>query len=559
MKPTRKSIFKCVTCLLTLALLFLFGITQPDDTSAAEKPKYGGTLRIIGKNLRQFDPAKTGSFKTNFMISFFYETLVTGDLEKMREEGRLPGDVGIYVPNEYVKGVLAERWEWLDSTTFVFYLRKGVKFQNKPPVNGREFVADDVVYSYKRYMSSKRLDHYVYNHIESVVAKDKYTVVFNLKEPYSQTLTHIGQGLNHWIVPHEVVEKYGDLSDWENAVGTGPFVLKNFSPANFITFQRNPDYWNKGKPYVDGVKALLIKDVETRLAALRTGKVDIVDEVQPIKVARLKKSNPELKYNKVLFVPFVIYMRTDKKPFNDIRVRKALQMAIDRKAIAERYWGGDAEILAHPFPPSWEDVYTPLDELGKAAENYNYNPEKARQLLKDAGYPNGFKTKLTYTLAYGRVYAEQMELVKDYFSKIGVDLELNLKEYMAYYTTAHKGKYEGMGAGLLSHSPLSSTRYYIPGSTQNKCHVNDPEFTELARQLKEAYNDRSKFNAIAKKINRYAIEQAWDIAMPSPYIYNIWQPWVKNFHGHMISGGYDWGHTFEGVWIDQALKKKMLK
>ena len=559
MKTIKIRNFKHITGLLTIAILLVFGIALLDDSFAAEKPKYGGTLRIVGKNIKQFDPAQTASMNTQFMISFFYDALITGDLEKMQKEGKLPGAVSTYTPNKYLKGALAERWEWLDSTTLVFYLRKGVKFQNKPPVNGREFVADDVVYSFKRYFSSKKVDHYIHDHIESVVAKDKYTVVFKLKEPYSQALLHIGMD-NSWIFPHEVVEKYEDLSNWENAVGTGPFLLKNFSSGNSLTFQRNPDYRDKEKIYVDKIKASIIRDRETRLAAFRTGKVDILYGVKSSKMAGLKKSNPELKYRKLLFFPVVIYMRTDKKPFSDIRVRKAIAMAIDRKAIVKRYWGGDAEIYAHPYPPTWgEELFTPLDKLGEAAENFSYNPEKAKQLLKAAGYPNGLKTKLTYTMAYGRAYAEQMELVKAYLSQIGVDLELNLKEYMAYYTTAHKGKYEGMGAGLLDAQPLASTRYYVPGSTWNKSHVNDPKMIEMAMQLKAATGDRSKFNAIAKKTMKYAIGQTWDIPMPSPYVYMIWQPWVKNFAGLETATGLDQGHTFEGVWIDQALKKKMLK
>jgi len=552
--------FNFITCLLAIALLFVFGIALSDEASSAEKPKYGGTLRMRALNIKQFDPAKTGSYKTSNMVSLIYEGLVTGDQEKMRNDPDFHRDVGGYTPPKFLKGALAESWEWLDSTTLVFYLRKGVKWPNKPPVNGREFVADDVVYSFNRYMTSKRLDQYVLGHVKSVMAKDKYTVVFKLKEPYAEGVLHIGLGLNHYIVPREAVEKYGSLSNWEAATGTGPFLLENFSPGNSLTYKRNPDYWDKGKPYVDKIKALIIGDVESRLAALRTGKLDILDSVQPMKIAGLKKTNPELKFRPSYYAPFVIYMRTDKKPLNDIRVRKALAMAIDRKAIVEKYWGGDAEILAHPYPPTWEEVYTPLNELGEAAELYRYNPEKAKKLLKEAGYPNGFKTTLTYTLGYGRVYSQQMELVKEYFSRIGVDLQLILKEYMAYYTTAHKGKYEGMGAGLHGQSsPLGSARYFLPGSTMNKSHVNDPKYVELIRQLKGAYDDRAKFDAIAKKVNRYAVGQAWNIAMPSPFVYTIWQPWVKNFYGAINATRYDRGHAFTDVWIDQTLKKSLKK
>jgi peptide/nickel transport system substrate-binding protein len=531
-------------------------IVQPGGVFAAEKPKYGGTLRMSALNIKAFDPARTASYKTNMMISFIYEGLVTGDQEKMRKDPNFHRDVGGYTPPNFIKGALAESWKWQDSTTLIFHLRKGVKFQNKPPVNGREFVADDVTFSFKRYRTSKRLDQYVLNHVDSITAKDKYTIVFKLKEPYSQAISHMGLGLNHFIVPHEVVEKEGNLSNWETAIGTGPFLLDNFSPGNALTYKKNPEYWDKGKPIVDEIKALIIPDVETQLAALRTGKIDIVDSIQPIKVSSLKETNPSLQFRKYLFVPYAIYMRTDKKPFNDIRVRKALAMAIDRKKIADRYWGGDAEILAHPYPPPWEEVYTPLNKLGEAAEIYSYNPEKAKKLLREAGYPNGFKTKLTYTLGYGRVWAQQMELVKEYFSKIGVDLQLVLKEYMAYYTTAHKGKYEGMGAGLHGQSdPLGSARYFLPGSTMNKSHVNDPKYNEMVRQLKLAYDDRAEFDAIAREINRYVVGQAWNIAMPSPYIYVIWQPWVKNFYGAIAAMRYDRGHAFTDVWVDESLRK----
>ena len=167
---------------------------------------------------------------------------------------------------------LAERWEELDDTTYVFHLRQGVKWHNKPPVNGRELVAEDVKFTYDRFLTEKgSTNRYLLDSVDRIEVVDRYTVKFLLKEPYVWFISVLAYPTSMWIIAPEVVQQYGDLKRPETAIGTGPFILERYEPNVKTVFKRNPDYYREGQPYVDGVEWLVINDESTGLAMYRTG------------------------------------------------------------------------------------------------------------------------------------------------------------------------------------------------------------------------------------------------------------------------------------------------
>jgi peptide/nickel transport system substrate-binding protein len=230
----------------------------------AGQPKRGGTLRVPGRDPQHFDPHLTFNVRTHTTLSFVYSKLV-----RYRVGAGTPSGTFLIEPD------LAERWEAPDDTTYVFHLRYGVHWQNKPPVNGRELVAEDVKFTFDRFLAEKSNPlRYMLEPMDRVEVVDRYTVKFVLKEPYIWLLDVLATSKAMWIIAREVVEQFGDLKKPESAIGTGPFLLERYEPNVKTVFTRHPDYFLKGLPWVDGVEWLVIDDPSTGLAMYRTGQLD---------------------------------------------------------------------------------------------------------------------------------------------------------------------------------------------------------------------------------------------------------------------------------------------
>jgi len=306
------------------------------------RPRYGGVLIRTG-SASHFDEG----FGTPYgwtVGDLTNEELLTGDWMKGpagTDEVSWHGTS--YFNLDYVTGSLAESWELTDSDTLVFHLRKGVHFHDKPPVNGREMTADDVVFTINRLFydcPQAYLIKIIKERPESITALDKWTVEIKcVAGEVGTMLQMLGDAVR--IIPREMVDTYGDMQDWRNSCGTGPFELVDYVPMSSLTLVRNPNYWmtdplhpENQLPYLDGVKVLEIADLSTRLAALRTGKIDYLGSVSLEDGEDLLRTNPELNNVKTLGEGnsiYLIYHRIDKPelPFQDIRVRRALQMAVD--------------------------------------------------------------------------------------------------------------------------------------------------------------------------------------------------------------------------------------
>ncbi|PYM16791.1 MAG: hypothetical protein DMD81_11580 [Candidatus Rokuibacteriota bacterium] len=284
--------------------------------------KRGGTLRVRGWDPPHFDPHLTLNFKTNTTLSFVYGKLVRHKVG------------GTVTPGTFaVEPDLAERWEELDDTTVVFYLRKGVRWQNRPPVNGRELTAEDVKFTYDRFLTEKGNPiKYLLDPVDRVEVVDRYTVRFRLKEPFVWLVNALANPNGTWILPRECVEKYGDLKRPEAAIGTGPFILERYEPNVKTTYRRNPDYFRAPLPWVDAVEWTVMDDESVGLARYSTNQIDAGPgpqwSVRQQDLDTLKKRRPDLVYRDFLSnVTTGIYMRTDKPPFNDVRVRRAISHA----------------------------------------------------------------------------------------------------------------------------------------------------------------------------------------------------------------------------------------
>src|SRR5438309_10478297 len=241
-----------------------FSCPAPLWGAEAGPPRRGGILRVRGYDPVHFDHHLTLNARTNTTLSFVHSTLLR---YKVGPE---------IVPGMFtVEPHLAERWEEPDDLTYVFHLRRGVTWHNKPPLNGRELVADDVQFTFDRFLREKaNVLRDTLEPVDRVEVVDRYTVKFVLKEPFVWLAHRLANPEGMWIIAPEVVQKFGDLKTPESAIGTGPFILERYEPNVKTVFKRNPAYFREGQPYIDGVEWIVVTDPSAALAMYRSGQLD---------------------------------------------------------------------------------------------------------------------------------------------------------------------------------------------------------------------------------------------------------------------------------------------
>jgi peptide/nickel transport system substrate-binding protein len=512
---------------------------------SADAPKRGGILRIADREAPNLDPHLSVSFLTHSWDSMVYSQLVR---YAHGPEQKSPADFSI-VPD------LAEKWVQESPTVIVFTLRKGVHFHNKPPVNGREVTAEDAKYSIQRFMT-KSAFRARFDVVQSVDAVDRYTLRVTLKEPFAPFLNHLAAAMYVAILPREVEEKFKDFNRPEAMIGSGPFMLKSYEKGVQIAFERNPDYYVKGLPYLDGVVIEITPDASARLSLLRAGKVDMGHMwgfLSAEEARSVKKTNPEMvSIPTTNLASAIIYMRTDQKPFNDVRVRRAISLAIDRKAWSDSILDGEGCIDSGPVPCALVDWKLPAAKMDPAKAKYlvGYDPAEAKRLLAEAGYPNGLTVPMYHWPGYIPPFRTYYELAADSLSKIGVTVELKPEEYGKYISTTYLGKYEKMAMGPQAPgNEIDDWLFsgFFPEQPHNRSHVADAELNKmLIAQRREL--DPAKRLAIVQDIQRYLADKAYYVYLPTWPQHITHAPRVKGFKHH---DGFSLGQRLMFTWLAQ--------
>ena len=598
----KKRVLLVVCCLVFVLLLIVScgpgatttaptTTTRPPTTSVApsatttppvnaDKPKYGGTFTAIGVEPTNFDSGLRG--QSGGLVETVYEQYMGADWTR--------GPAGSGVTN-FASGsntledtygpYIAESWTTTEVGVWVLNLRQNVHWQKVDSdagrlMNGRLMTADDVVSSFKRLLavptSWMNVGQPRAAKAASIEKTGPWQVTIRTPVDPMTSFTWLiqGAGFNR-VYPPEVVAKYGDLGDWKNAVGTGPFILKDYVVGSSMTFVRNKDYWGtnpvgpgKGDqiPYLDTYKELYIPDLSTRQAGFRTGKIDMLADVVRDDAKTLMSANPKVQsITYMVNTPWGMTMRTDKQelPFKDRRVRQALVLAIDYKAFND-YFGGDSDYDVWPINKQVAAMYEPLSKMPQAVQDlYRYNPEKAKQLLKEAGYPNGFKTTVVVP-TQPTTAVDEATVFKEMWSKIGVDLALDLKE-PAVYNSMNTARNNAEMSYRLLWGAYAQQLYFSPfsaSSTNNPSYVNDPAgtapfYADLYNEVgKYIFIDMPKAYQAYKKLKPVALEDAWYIMRPTPNTYILWWPWLKNYlgQGNQL-------FRFRYSWIDRDLKTSM--
>ena len=488
-------------------------------------------------------------------------------------------------PNQYLEGQLAKSWELTDPSTLTFHLRQGINWQNISPANGREFTANDVVYHFHRMYGggdgfSKPSPYQIVDPVTqtmiSVTATDKYTVVFKYTmanpEAIMEALEALGGNIFDIECP-DAVQLWGNVTDWHHAIGTGPFILQDFVSDSSATLVKNPDYWGYDErypqnqlPYIDKLQYLIIPDDATALAALRSGKIDILDGVSLQTSQSIKKTNPEILDIPQLFSDcYTVDPRVDVKPFNDIRVREAMQMAIDLPTIASTYYLGtvnpNPSTLTSNHMTGWGWSYDQWPQELK--DEYAYNPTGAKQLLAAAGYPTGFKTDVVADAASD---LDLLQIIKSYFSDVGIDMSIRTMDdtsWSNFVLFGHKQDqlaYRGGLGGGLGHTfaPINQFNINKTGFMANYWMIADSVYDTAGAHALAATTVDGVKQALTDA-NKELAQQHFIISLLQPNLFGLCQPWLKGYNGQWgaistSSGPHLNGEYMARFWIAQNLK-----
>jgi peptide/nickel transport system substrate-binding protein len=349
-----------------------------------------------------------------------------------------------------------------------------------------------------------------------------------------------------------VLEEDGDLK--KRLIGTGPFTLKEHTRKVRVVLQRNPDYFDKGRPYLDEYVILSTPDAATRLAAFRTGQSDLIWLASPSEVETARKTNPQAivqSYHNTL-TPFGIALAQDRPPFNDVRVRRAISMAIDRQKQVDTIFEGEG-ILGWGVPYIYYQDKTPT--AADFGPWWQYRPADAKKLLAEAGHPNGFETTLFYYEYFPQMTSQVQLVQQDLKKNLNINVKITKLDYTSYYGRYVDGKWDGMSWGFQSGHAVGlderTYQYMHSKSTKNFFRANDPVIDELTTKLRRT-PDRAEQRMLAKKIVDREYDQVLRMWMPYSNGFVVLQPHVRNAGSGAMRRTDAYGSpAVARVWIDK--------
>ena len=499
---------------VSLALIFML------TSNALAVPKYGGTVKIVVTK----DAKSLGDILQIFRVDMMMfslpcvETLLRFDAK------------GLPTPH------LVESWEETpEKKTIALRLRRGVKFHD-----GTDFNAEAVKYNLDRYRTSKRAELKI---VEKVEIVDSHTVRLVISQWDNTLLANLASYPGFMASP-SAFEKHGELWAANNPVGTGPFRFKKWTKGAGIKYERFKSYWQKGKPYLDSLELVIIKDPMTRVAAFRAKEVDAVLHLDSKTVRELRASgNVETATTARSFFNYVPDAAHEESPFADMRVRQAVNYAVDRKAIAKHITGGLWEAINQPASARmWE--YNP-NVVG-----HPYNPSKARQLLAEAGYPNGFKT----TMDLPNMDADLISAttaVQGYLKSVGIDAKIELLDISRYLENGlkgWKGLHYGGGAIAIPDQLSNLKRVYSGFSPHQVSTIKPAKIDELLLKGLAAHDFETK-KAIAHKLMELYAEEYCSVFWFG--IVTDTSAWQKYVHELGLNKVVAFLFTPEDAWVDK--------
>jgi len=484
MFATRSTLWRLL-CILSLLWWFVCGLSITDSPA---QPKGQITYAIhftIAPTF--FEPAENNGITSFLFLYAIHDALV----KPMPGNQRTPS--------------LAESWsESEDGLTYEFKLRQGVTFHNGAPLT-----AEDVKFSYERYHGQSAA--LFREKIKAIEIVDPLRVRFHLKEPWPDFMTFYSSmsASAGWVVPKKYIEQVGDDGFKKHPIGAGPYKFVSQKEGIELVLEAYDGYWRK----VPHVKTLVMRSIpedSTRLAMLKTGEADIAYAMMGPMAEEVKRdSKLTLAYSEGQGIFFIYFneQAAPKSPWHDLRVRQALNYAIDRQALSEQQTLGMSPPTANIVPRAFE--------FALPIEAYPYNPQKAKQLLKEAGYPNGFDAG---EITSGPPYHALAEGIANYLQAIGIRIKMRPMERAALITALKEKKLTGLtsgGSGILGNAATRLEPFVL--SWGEFARIGYPDIDELYKQ-QSAERDHQKREALLHQIQRLVHERA----MYAPLYELVW-------------------------------------
>ena len=395
---------RLVVCLLAAVVL---GALVPFPAESR-----GGILSFaLSGGPDTLDPQRTAATLAFQVMKSLYDTLVE------------PDDHGVLVPG------LSQSWTMSpDGKQWVFKLRPGVRFHT-----GKTLDAQDVVATFTRILdpktaSPKRADYAAVDRVEAV---DPLTVRFVLKQAFAPFLAALGQGWGA-ILPQDMIASGNDFSS--RPIGTGPFRLEEWTRDSFLRLGKFDGYFVRGQPELDGVTFRFVSEGPVKTAGLRTGEFDVVDAVDPLELPKLATDPRVTLVRRQSATVNVVAINNARKPYTDVRVRRALWYAIDRHAVLKTAYGAGSTPVAE-FMDGLSPFYVDL------GDPYPYNPARARQLLAEAGLASGFTTDLALPQPYA-THIKAGELVQAMLGQVGIQAKIRVVEFGFWLSRIFSGAHD---------------------------------------------------------------------------------------------------------------------
>lgn len=448
---------------MALSLAACGGNQENNGSGGGTAGGYKNTLTWAqGADVTSLDPhqgKETPAVQVNTQI---FDTLVTVDPET----------------NEVVPQI-AESWEQTDDQTYVFKIREGIKFHD-----GSDLTAEDVKFSLDRARNSAAVS-YIVNFIEEVTVDDDHTVTVKTTAPYAPTLRNLAIPFAA-IVPKAVVEA-DENAFIQNPVGSGPYKFVEWNHGDHVTLKAFDDYY-AGKPETENLIMKVIPETSQRTIALETGEVDLAYDLAVNDIPKVNSDDKLTVYEIPSLTCWYVSMNMNQKPFDNPKVREAMSMAIDRQTIIDTINAGSGQTADAIIAPAVFGYYsTGVKE---------YNPTKAKELLAEAGYPNGFSTTLWVNDNQSRI--EMCQAMQAMLLEVGVQCNLEVLEFGSFISRTTAGDHDLAYFGWTTSSGDADYSYYsLEHSTQqgaagNRSFLADPDVDKLIEEARSNTNEEER-------------------------------------------------------------------
>lgn len=490
----KKLVLLSVLVLLVSVVLCACGDDKKPETSSTNtssentpadpegEPIEGGEL-VFGmtQDLASLDPHQTSDAGTRSVVFNMYEGLVkptsTGDLE--------PAVASDYDISE-------------DAKTYTFVLRDGITFHD-----GSKVTVEDIQYSIERYAEIQGESSAFSNYLESVEIVDEKTIRVHLKEGYSEFLADLTLA----IIPQSNEDPAG------NPIGTGPFRYVSYTVGQNLQLEKYEGYWNPEEPHLDKVQFKFIADLSTAFTELQAGTIDVLNYLTAAQVQTLEQMQPgqftivEGSMNLVQ----AMFLNNAYGPLQDVRVRQALCHAVNRQEISDFLFGGKSKLIGSHMISTLSKWYEP------EAENlYEYDIEKAKQLLSDAGYPDGFELEITVPSSFSQ-HVDTAQILVEQLSKVGIKATIKKVEWTTWKEdTYHNRNYQATVIGFDGTlAPSDWLKKYGSTAANNIANYNNQEFDEILKQALATVNDQEKID-LYQQLQMNLAENAASVYIEEP-------------------------------------------